>query len=63
MVTRLLLSLKKASTTFREGAWSFGEPAANTAMVFAERRGGVTTKDGINLDTFLSTDMEGRSRA
>jgi len=53
MVTRLLLSLKKAVAT-QERGWSFGEP---TNMKFAERRGAslVTRDEIIHLDIFAST--------
>jgi len=52
MVTRLLLSLKKAVAT-QERGWSFGEPSN---MRFAERQGGLVTRDEIiHLDIFSST--------
>jgi hypothetical protein len=54
MITRLMLSLKKAATS-QEHGWSFGEPAAHTTLRFAERQGGVSTRDEIHLDTFAST--------
>ena len=54
MITRLLLSLKKASAP-KEHGWSFGEPTTHTTMKFAERRGGVATRDEVPLDTFAST--------
>jgi len=54
MITRLLLSLKKANAS-QECGWSFGEPTTHSTMRFAERRGGVATRDEIPLDTFLST--------
>ena len=54
MITRLLLSLKKASTS-QEHGWSFGEPTIHSTMRFAELRGGVSTRDEVPLDTFLST--------
>jgi len=54
MVTRLMISLKKA-TASRDEAWNLGEPTAHTTMRFAERRGGIATRDEIHLDTFAST--------
>jgi hypothetical protein len=54
MITRLLLSLKKA-TALQENAWSFGEPTLQATMGFAEHRGGVITRNEIHLDTFTST--------
>jgi len=54
MITRLLLSLKKASAP-QEHGWSFGEPTTHTTVRFAERRGGATTRDEIPLDIFAST--------
>jgi len=54
MVTRLLLSLKKAVAT-QEHGWKLGEPTAHTTMRFAERRGGASTGDEIRLDTLVST--------
>ena len=61
MITRLLLSLKKANTS-EEYGWSFGEPTTYTAMRFAERRGGAAMRDVIHLDTFESTH-EGTHRS
>jgi len=61
MITRLMLSLKKAATS-QENGWSFGEPTTHTTMRFAERRGGVPARDEIHLDTFASTQAEIRSR-
>ena len=60
MITRLLLSLKKAVTLQKHG-WSFGEPTTHTTMRFAERRDGIITRDVIRLDTFAST-QEGTPR-
>lgn len=54
MITRLLLSLKKAGAP-REPGWSFGELSTHTTMRFAERRGGAATIDEIPPDTFAST--------
>ena len=55
MITRLLLSLKKAAASKKEHGWSLGEPTTHMTMRFAERRGGNVTRDEIHLDTFLST--------
>ena len=56
MITRLLLSLKKAAASKKEHGWSLGEPTTHTSMRFAGRRGGTNvTRDEIHLDTFLST--------
>jgi hypothetical protein len=60
MVTRLMLSLKKAAASQK---WSFGEPTTYTSMRFAERLGGVSTRDEINLDIFASTHEGTQSRA
>jgi len=60
MITRLLLSLKKAGAP-REHGWSLGEPTTHTAIKFAERRVRVTTGDEISLDTFASTYERTRS--
>ena len=54
MITRLLLSLKKAGDS-RERGWSFGEPTTHTTIIFADRRGGAATRDEIPLDTFVGT--------
>jgi len=54
MITRLMLSLKKAATSQVNG-WSFGEPTIHSTIRFAERRGGVATRNEIRLDTFVST--------
>ena len=53
MITRLMLSLKKAATP-QENRWSFGEPTAHSAIRFAERRDGGTTRYESHLDTFAS---------
>ena len=54
MITRLMLSLKKAGT-LQEDGWNLGESAVRTTMGFAEHRGGVTTRAEIRLDTFGGT--------
>jgi len=61
MITRLLLSLKKASAP-QEHAQSLGEQTAHTTMIFAERRDGISTRYGIRLDTFSSAQEGIRSR-
>jgi hypothetical protein len=53
MITRLLLSLKKAAASQYE--WTLGEPTTHTTVRFAERRGGVSTRDEMHLDLFAST--------
>ena len=60
MITRLMLSLKKA--TALQDAWSFGGPTINNAVGFAQRRGSVTTRDEIRLDTFESSYGGARSQ-
>ena len=54
MITRLMLSLKKAASS-QERGWSLGESNTHATMRFAERRGGIPTRDEICLDTFAST--------
>jgi hypothetical protein len=54
MITRLMLSLKKAATSHEHG-WSFGEPTTRVTLRFVDHRGGVAASDEINLDTFEST--------
>jgi hypothetical protein len=61
MVTRLLLSLRKA-VTLQEDGWSLKEPTTYT-MRFAEDGGFRGTKDEIPLDTFASTSEGAQSRA
>jgi len=60
MITRLLLSLKKAGAP-QEHGWNFGEPTTRTTMRFTERRGGATTRDEIPLDIFASTQERTQS--
>jgi len=60
MITRLLLSLKKAGAP-REHGWSLGQPTAHTIMRFAERRGGAATRDEVPLGTFVGTQERTRS--
>ena len=59
MITRLLLSLKKANTLHEHG-WSVGEPATHTNVRFSGRRSSAVTRDEMRLDTFAST-QEGTS--
>jgi len=54
MITRLLLSLRKAGAS-REDGWSLGEPITYTTISFAEPRDGAATRDEVPLDTFTST--------
>jgi len=61
MITRLLLSLRKANAS-QEHGWSFGEPTTHTTMRFAERRGGVLARDAIYPDTFSSTHEGAQSQ-
>ena len=53
MIARLLLSLKKAGSLQEEG-WSLGEPTTYASMMFAGRRGDLTTRDEMHLVTFPS---------
>ena len=59
MITRLLLSLKKANTLHEHG-WSLEEPTTHI-NAFAERRGGVVARDEMPLDTLADT-QEGTQR-
>ena len=61
MITRLLLSLRKANAS-QEHGWSFGEPTTHSTMRFAGRRGDISTRDEIHLDTFASTHERTQSR-
>jgi len=61
MVTRLLLSLKKAGAS-REDGCSLGEPTTHTTMKFAERRGGDITRNEIHLDIFASMQERTQGR-
>ena len=62
MITRLLLSLKKASAS-KEPGWSFGEPTTHTTMKFADRRGGAAMRDEIPLDTLLVVSTQERTES
>jgi hypothetical protein len=59
MVTRLMLSLKKAAASQK---WNFGEPTTHTTMRFAERRGSFSTRNVIHLDVFASMHEGTQSR-
>ena len=61
MITRLLLSLRKANDA-QEYEWSLGESTTDT-MKFARHRGTLATNDEIRLDTFASTYEGAQSRA
>ena len=62
MITRLLLSLKKAGAP-KEHGWSLGEPTTHTTIRFAERRDlGTATRDEISLDTFASAQERTQSQ-
>lgn len=62
MVTRLMLSLKKAAA-LQAGAQSLGGPNANKVPYFAARRRVVSTGDDICLDTLATTHEGARSTA
>ena len=62
MITRLMLSLKKA-TNSREYVWSFGEPTVYTTVRFPDRRSLMTMRDEIPLDTFGSGDEGAQNQA
>jgi len=63
MVGRLMLSLKKAASLQGDPSRSFGEPAVNMCIGFAERRGTVATGDVIRMDTLSSGHEGSKSRA
>ena len=58
MVTRIMLSLKKAAAT-QGDQWSFGEPTAFTGMRFAGNRDHDAPGDAIALQTHQSKGSEG----
>ena len=60
MITRLMLSLKKAGAS-QEHEWSLVVPTTDASVRFAERRGGVVTRDEIPLDNFSSTQEGAQS--
>jgi len=62
MITRLLLSLKKANAS-QEQAWGLRELSTHTTMEFAESRCGTTTgSHEMCLEIFASTREETQSR-
>jgi len=61
MITRLLLSLRKANA-LQEHGWNFGESTTRTTIRFVECRGGGTMVDAIYLDTFSSTHEGAQSQ-
>ena len=61
MITRLLLSIRKANA-LQERGWSLGESTTHTTIRFVERRGGGTPVDAIYLDTLLSTHEGAQSQ-
>jgi len=61
MITRLLLSLRKANAS-QEHGWNLGESTTRTTLRFVERRGGGATVDAIYLDTFSSTHEGAQSQ-
>jgi hypothetical protein len=54
MITRLLLSLKKA-TASKEDGWNLGEPTTHTYVGSAGRRGGIIARDEMRLETFSNS--------
>lgn len=61
MITRLMLSLKKAAT-LQDNGWSLGESTTHSTTRFAQLQSGVATRDEIRLDTFASTYEEIQSQ-
>jgi len=61
MITRSLLSLRKAAASKGQG-WNLGELTAHSAIRFNERQGGVSTGDRISLNTYASTHEETQTR-
>ena len=61
MITRLMLSLKKA-TASQDEAWNLGEPTTHATMRFVERRD-VSTGDEMLLDTLASAHERTQSQA
>jgi len=62
MIARLPLSLKKVGAS-QEYRWGLEEPTTHTNLRFVDRRGGVTTREEIHLDTFASTYEETQSQS
>jgi len=60
MITRSLLSLRKAAALKGQG-WSLGELTAHSTIRFGERRG-VSTRDEIRLDVYASTQEGAQTR-
>ena len=63
MITRLLLSLRKADAP-DEHEWSLRDQTMHTTIKFADHRlgGGVASRDEIHLDTFSSTQEGAESQ-
>lgn len=61
MVTRLMLSLRKAAAS-QGDAWSFGEPTTGSVVGFARRRGFTTAGDEMRLGNFSGVDERAQSR-
>ena len=57
MVTRIMLSLKKAAAS-QGNQWSFGEPTTFTGMRFAGVLNRDVAGDSMALDTIRSEDRE-----
>ncbi|KAF9645174.1 hypothetical protein BDM02DRAFT_3120678 [Thelephora ganbajun] len=62
MITRLMLSLRKANAS-QEHAWSLGRPTVHTTMAFAECRGFIDAGDEIHLDTHANRHEGTQSQA
>ena len=62
MITRLLLSLRKANASPEPG-WSLRELTTHTTIRFAEHLGGVVTRDETRTDAFASTHEGTQSQA
>jgi len=58
MVTRIMLSLKKAADS-QGDQWSLGEPTTFTGVTFAGARDRDSTADGIALETIRSKPVKG----
>ena len=54
MITRLLLSLRKAGMS-KKREWSILDQTMHTSMRFNEDRGDVVTRGEIHMDTFVNT--------
>ena len=62
MITRLLLSLRKANAS-QEPGWSLGGLTTHTTIRFAERLGDVVTRGETCTDAFASTHEGTQSQA